>query len=953
VALIVVAALIVLYAIVGFFILPPILKTKMEEGIQSATGMKATIGTLTLNPFALSATLGDFSLNDRDGESLFALKELYVNFEVRSAFTGAATFSEIAIDSPFVHVKLYADGTSNLPSLGTGDSAQAQPSSPAKQFFVLIDRFSITRGRTIYEDRTHATARSARFDSLNLTLNDFTTRPKQQGEYAFDASTDRGEKLSWHGTIQAAPLMSTGSIAIAGFKARTLWEFMQDRLKYELTGGEFSARAQYSLDLSGKSMQFSLHHGGMTARGVRLADNETKTEQASFPDAAIDGLELDYATKTIGIGSISGSHALLHTTRDVKGNFGLTDLLMMKPDPSAPKEAPWKISIGKIQLTDYAMTISDENTEPATELELNPVSVTIEHYNVLSAQPAALSVTGAMKPAGTFTVNGTFTDEPITSTISLTCKDVYLPQFQKFVDKAANLKIESGSLMVNGTVVYAAALPAPKMNFTGSASISSFRATDPLVKKDFLRWKSLDVNRIVFARTPASLDISEIVAQEAYIRFIIDSSRTSNVQKIMAVGRDSTMRRDSLIQKDTLARADAPTPTRIGLIRIVNGSMNFADFSLSPNFVTGIQELNGTIVELNSQKLTHAQMSLDGKVDKYAPVEIRGEINPLSEDTYTDIGLKFHNIELTTFTPYFGKFAGYKIDKGKLSLDLHYKLNKKFLEAENSIIVDQLTLGEKVDGPDVTSLPVRLAIALLKDSKGVIDLDLPLKGSLDDPEFSVFPIVLKVFVNLIVKAVSSPFKLLGSLLGSNSDDLSYVQFRPGLDTLEAGEQTKLENLAKALNERPALRLDVRGLASDSLDRRAMAESRLHRLIRLKGGKGPVTNETDNDRILQLYRERFAANPDSLMPAIEGVNAELTKEKRQAAIVALARQKLTVALLPDDDQLVALARRRATAVKDRLVFTSGIAEARIFLLDFQHGAKETDGAIQMPLSLDAQ
>jgi hypothetical protein len=961
IALLAAAVLVILYAIAGFFILPSILKSTLTEELTSSTRMKAAIGSVHINPFALSLTVDDCSLTDRDNESFFTVKRFYCNFELRSLFTGAATFSEIAIDSPFVHVKIYRDGTTNLPVFGGADTSHAASAraDSAQPFFVMIDRFVLTRGRTIYEDRSHGTPRIARFDSLNLTLTDFTTRPGEQGGYAFDAGTDRGEKISWRGSLQVAPLMSAGSIAVTGFKARTLWEFMQDRLEYELTDGDISAHADYVFDMSGKGVVFTLHKGEVNARSVRLVDNATKTEQVTLPTATVAAIDLDYAAKAIRIGSVTGANAVLHTARDTMGNFSITSLMMMKPDTSAPKEAPWKIALGKIQVEDFSLDIADRNTVPATEIVLSPVSLTIEHYTVLSSTPASLAVRGNMKPAGSFTVTGTFTDEPVTAAITIACSGIHLPTFQRFVDKSANLKIASGALAVNGKVAYAARLPVPVMNFSGGASVTDFRATDPLVKKDFLRWKSLEIRRIAFTRAPASLDISEIVASQAYIRFVIDSTRTTNVQKIMAIGADSTARPDSSARPDSRARADstapgdAPIPTRIGIIRIVDGSMNFADFSLSPNFVTGIQEMNGTIEGLNSQQLTHAEVAVDGKVDRYAPVEIRGQINPLSEQAFTDIAVNFHNIELTTFTPYFGKFAGYKIDKGKLSLDLHYKLNKKFLEAENNIIVDQLTLGEKVEGPDVTSLPVRLAIALLRDSKGVIDLHLPLKGSLDDPEFSIFPIVMKVFVNLIVKAVTSPFKLLGSLLGGGSDDLSYVQFRPGVDTLDAGEQAKLVNLAKALNERPALRLDVRGLAADSLDGRAIAESRLLRQIRSKGGKGAAVTEEDDDRILQIFRERFNADPATLLPASAEGKAENDPAIRKAAIAAAARQKLTASLLPDDDVLFALARRRATSVKDRLVFHAGIEEGRIFLLDFQKGAKVSDGIVQMPLSLDAQ
>jgi hypothetical protein len=959
--LIAAAILILLYAVAGFFILPSYLKSKLQEVVAARTGMDARIGGVRVNPFALSFTLEDFSLAGADHQSVFALKRLYLNFEVRSIFAKAAVFSEIAIDSPYVRVLVRPDGTTNLPTFAAADSAggaagfaDTTVQASSNDIHLVIDRFVLTRGRAIYEDRTHLKPRTARVDSLNLTLNDFTTRPNEKGEYAFDAYTDRGEKLSWQGMIQAAPFKSSGTIALAGIKASTVWEFMQDRLHFELTDGELAARAAYVVDMSAPRVVFRLANGEMNARGVRLIDNETKTEQAQFSSASVSGMELDYGKKSIRIGAISGTGARLHTDRDLKGDLSLPALLTTIPDPAAPKEAPWKIVIDRIRLNDYTLEVSDQNTIPATDIVLSPVAVEIDHYTVLSSKPASLVVRGGMKPGGSFTLNGAFTDEPVTAVITLSCTGIQLPVFQRFVDKSAKLTIQSGALAVNGRLDYAARGGDTTMNFAGSVSVSSFRATDQLSRRDFLRWRQLDLRNIHYALKPASLAIDEIAAQEAYVRFIIDSSRTSNVQKIMAVHADSTqpqMAAGPVTAADSIARANAAVPTKIKLVRIANSSMNFADYSLSPNFATGIQEMNGTISGLNSQALTHADVTLDGKVDRYAPVEIRGQINPLSEEAFTDITMKFHNIELTTFTPYAGKFAGYKIDKGKLSLDLHYKLNKDLLEAENAIVIDQLTLGEKVEGPDVTSIPVRLAVALLKDSKGVIDLDLPVKGSLNDPEFSVFPIILKVLVNLLSKAVLSPFKLLSGLVGSGEDDLSAVQFRPGIDSLETAEYAKLDALVKALNERPGLRLEVRGLVSDSLDRFAVADSRLLRQVRAKGGAGRELKDADNDRLLQLYKEHFKTDPDLLVP--EEKDKKGSSEEREALIVARARQKLTEAFLPDDDALLGLARRRAMAVKDRLVFHSGMDEGRIFLLDFQKGAKTDNGFVQMPLSLEAQ
>ena len=948
------AILVVAYAIFGFFILPGIVKSKLVEGISRYTGRKVTLDNVRINPFALSITLHELSLLDQEGEKFIGLHELYLNFEIRSLFTRAYTFSEVRVDSPFFHVKVFRDGTANYQNLTPRDSAATDTTAPTP---LVIDKLVVSRGTTIYEDRTPSVPFVATFDSLGLSLRDFTTRPREHGMYAFDASTTRGEALSWRGNISIVPLQSSGSLALTGLKARTIWEFMRDRVNYEITGGELTMHADYEFAFPKSGMAFRIRNGGIGVRSLALIDPATKEEALSVPSLAIGGMDLDYKSKRIRIASITTEGGRLNTSRETDGNFGAKTLLLFKPDSANVKPAsldtiPWAVSIDTIKLGNYTVRMTDLTAVPPAPIELSPLNLTIGHYSVGSSKPASLVVQSGINQAGTLRINGTFTDEPASARLDVECSGIGLIPFQPYVDQSADLTVESGSLSLKGKTTYVTRGDKSIATFAGDVWSDNFRCTDQKLDEDFLRWDRLEIKQIRYAGEPASLSIGEIVARQAYARVAIDTNRTTNFQSIMRRAADTIHARDTAAAHI----AETRTPTTIGQIRVIDGSLNFSDLSLRPSFAIGIQQMNGTIKGLSSEELSRAVVDLEGKVDRYAPATIKGEINPLTEQAFTDILMRFENIDLTSFTPYAGKFAGYKIDKGKMTLDLRYKLNNNFLEGENKIVINQLTLGEKVEGPDVTSLPVRLAIALLKDSKGVIDLDIPVSGNINDPEFSLFPIVLKVFVNLIVKAVTAPFKLLGSLFGGSQEDLSYVEFAPGSDSLAADQKSKLASLSRALTERPALRLDIRGVSADSTDRRALASAELMRRLR---GPGSTATDTalsarDVDRLLKLYRETMKADPEELIAATDTTGKEIPSEIRQAAIIASARSRLTAAMSVSDEELRALARNRAAAVKNVLVLQNGIDEGRIFFLDAQLGAKATaDGAIQMPLSLDAR
>ena len=268
-------------------------------------------------------------------------------------------------------------------------------------------------------------------------------------------------------------------------------------------------------------------------------------------------------------------------------------------------------------------------------------------------------------------------------------------------------------------------------------------------------------------------------------------------------------------------------PMSIGTVRVIDGSVNYADFWIQPNFAVGIQALNGTIDGLSSDPKSRAKVKLDGKVDRYAPVSINGELNLLAATVYTDIKMSFKGLELTTMTPYSGHFAGYKIDKGKLSVDLSYKVDQRKLNAEQHFVIDQLQLGDPVQSPDAVHLPLKLAIALLKDRNGVIDLPLPITGSLDDPQFKVGPIIWHALVNLLEKAVTAPFAAIGRLFGGgHGEEMKFIDFAPGSAALDASSKQKLDALTKALQEHNQLQLDVPIVYSQELDGPVLAKQEL-------------------------------------------------------------------------------------------------------------------------------
>jgi hypothetical protein len=403
----------------------------------------------------------------------------------------------------------------------------------------------------------------------------------------------------------------------------------------------------------------------------------------------------------------------------------------------------------------------------------------------------------------------------------------------------------------------------------------------------------------------------------------------------------------------------------IGTVRIANGSAHFADFWIQPNYAVSLQSLNGTIVGLSSDPKSRAKVNLEGKVDRYAPAQIGGEINLLSAGLFTDMKVGFKGVEMTSATPYSGRFAGYKIEKGKLSIDVHYQVENRQLKAEQRFVVDQLQLGERVESPDAVHLPLKIAVALLKDRNGVIDIDLPLTGSLDDPKFRIGPLIWKALVGLLTKIATAPFALLGHLFGG-SEEMNLIDFEPGGTALDAAGNERIASLIKALNERPQLQLDVPASYAPDIDRSVLASRKLNeKLLALaqqqptgkKGEQAPADESALADPaqrfdLLQAqYRLDFGA--EAPLPSATAAVVAAGKKKSDAQAIDAANSELTTAITEKqpvtDRDLQELGQARAHAIQDALLGSGEIDPARIFIL----GAKETkptQNKVRLELSL---
>ncbi len=964
IAPIVVAVLVALYALAGFFLVPHLARSAAQDYVTRELDRHLSIHEVRFNPFTLQAVVDKLELSEADGSHMLGFKSLLVNGELASIWQRGIALKEVRLEEPVVRLVVRRDGSVNLAQL-----VPSRPQAPARESQALprvrVGKLGVINGRVDLEDRTHATPFTEAFTQIQLALTDFRADVDYRNAYAFSTTTAEGEQFEWSGNFTVQPFGSTGRFSIRDLRAQSIDSYAQDRLPVKLASGTATLSGDYRVALHPK-LELDVTVPQLALRDLKVHERAAALRDAplSLPQVDVSGAAFSYANRELKIKELSATGAQVQVRREPDGSINLMRQIAAlraarKEAASAPAApaadragaAPFVVRIDSMRVSEAAVIVEDRAVAPVARFELKPVALTVSGWSTDAKAKVRIDGELAINQQGRLQMNGQAQLEPLAADVAVKLSDFALPALQPYVALVASMTLHSGRLGVSGRASYAASSDAsPAIRFNGEVDVADLRMTDHLVNQDFAKWKSLNVAGIEFSQAPDRLTIDRITARQPYARVVIAKDQTLNVANVLRVqprSRDSEASgppaRDAAAKRKPAARGPAlPFPVRIKSVRIIDGLADFADYAIEPSFATAITELNGSVTGLSSDPASRAKVRLAGKVDKYAPVDISGEVNLLAAAKYTDVAMNFRNMELTTFNPYSGKFAGYSISKGKLTTELKYKVEDRALNAEHHVIVDNLEFGEKTDSKDAAPIPLKLAVALLKDRRGVIDLELPVRGTLDDPTFRLAPIIWKAVLGLLTKIVTAPFAALGG-----GEDLAYVDFPAGAATLPASEQQKLEKLAKGLIERPQLRLDVPLPMVGAQDSEALARKALDE-------RAPPATTAEQDaaakrrRVGQLedvYRGIAKAAPDYPPETRTGFTVDWDARLRWID------RELLDKLRPDQAALDTLAKQRAQAVQDALLAHTEIDPQRVFMTNERRGSVMPNGTVRMEMKLE--
>jgi len=926
---------------------PPLLKRLLPWAVAQKLPVQLSVGDIRINPLRGELALQQLRIQDGPA-TLVAAEQIRVNLSLASLWRGSISLDDIALIGPEVNAVINPAGELNLLKL----VPPSDPNEPPSNLRWAIDHFLLDQGKLHFRDEHLKPIVDVRLASSRIEVRDLRSyASKEEGSIAFSTHLDDDTELTWDGRIDLKNLRSQGKLSLANLPLTRVQALLPEPLPLTLTDGRLALQLPYQAAVVNGQASAKVTHAALQLRdlSVRLP-RQLKQPLFDLPALDISQIAVAWPAQTVHIGKISATTAALHLQRDSRGNLPLLQALVQPgkrsktstasagksaPDATAPTK-PWQLTLDQLALTDWAIHWRDATTQPAMKASLDTINLSTGPLLWPAPKPLPLQLSAQLQK-GRIAIDGEVDIQQPAVSLNLNTSALPLTLAQPYLAQQLAIELKQGTA---GSELQLKWDPKAGVRLTGNAGVQQLSILNRNDHARLLAAQRLQVNGLGLQLERNQLRISNIDTDGLFGQVLISPDRQLNLAQLAIAPKAGTA-------APAAASTTKPMSVRIDTVNIRRSAMLFGDQSMTPGFATGIEKLEGRVTGLDSRDVASAKVDLKGIVSPSGEVSIRGQMNPLTSDLSLDMALQFRQLELSALTPYAARFAGYRIDRGKLDLDLNYQIQKRQLKADNKVVLRQLRLGEKVDSPEAIGIPLKLAVAILRDVDDNIDIDLPLSGSLDNPEFSIGPIIWQAFVNLLQRAITAPFSVLGNLIGGDGGSLGEVPFAIGGSELSPAARDNLGKLEKVLTARPALQLEVRGLSDAKADRAALQRQQVEAAVaqRLQGRK-----DTRIDALEYLLRQAQNRSAVNALRELSQVPAPNGKMELNAAGYEARLIDALAGLQPvTDNALNALAQQRGQVIVTALLDSKAIPAERVFLLDQGQGAAK-DGVLLLPLKL---
>ncbi len=796
------------------------------------------------------------------------------------------------------------------------------------------------------------------------------------------AGVDEKGMFNWQKlSVRREPEEVAGPVADVAGSAGRPWRLKADAVNVENVGLDYTDLSRATpLTLAVDGVNILLNASAEVGAGpanVTVDDLKVKINRIAFsetgntiPLVAVDALSLDHGcidigTRSVKLARVGAAGGGISVVRGKDGRLQLAEMLapadrgkvmreIVETGEKARSEAkPWSFRLDAVELNGFNAELRDRSFDPAVAYDLKDIHLSLSHLTNDGKTPIDFDARFNVAQGGSASFSGQVSQTGDHAEAQASIKEINLKPLHPALAGFARLTLESGNLTVSGRMKYRSGKTGPQVQAGGSVSLDSFRLNETDTGERFLECKSMSATGLTFGLSPHGLKIQKVRVLEPGAKIVIFKDRSTNLAK--AIKRPEVVDVEET-SHPTPAPDAAPStnraffPVNIDRVRVEKGGVDFADLSLVLPFDTRITEFNGGVTGISSDPASRASVAFNGTVDEYGIATVQGRLSPFMPKTYTDITVSFRNVKMKPFSSYSATFAGRRIASGTLRLNLEYKIQDSELLGDNQVVLEQFTLGERVEAPNAVHLPLDLAIALLTDAQGKIDVAVPVKGNLDNPEFKYGHVIRQALINLITKTVTAPFRALGGLLGGKDEQMDVISFSPGSDRLLPPELKKLKTVVEALKKRPRLKLVVQGRFDPGLDGEALRTQRVKRAL---AGQMDVTLAPDEEfgpivfenaktqqaleKLLEMrggddavdhFKTQYEKVTGKKAKRVNPALAFFGKESPDTAFYkAMFKELVTLEPLTDTD-LLDLARRRAEVIVTHFKTTAGLDSTRV-------------------------
>lgn len=845
--LVALSAALAAYTLVGFLLAPMIVRDQATKRLGELLGREVSIEKVEMNPFRFSMAVHNLRIIDLDGQDLATWELVYGNFDpLLSIFKLQWHLGEARVVKPRKYIRIDESGVVNVTDVLENFGSSSEPESEDEGGLpsIGIGSLSVEGWAVEVTDLSLKTPFRTVIGPMTFSATDFTTRPDIDSPYTFAGTTDSGETFSWAGTISMIPLGSRGRIEFSNVSIPKHMPFVEHLLNGSIGSGKAAFATDYEVALA-DTMTARIKNGTASIDTVELTLAGSPEPLVFLQHLEVDIARADLIARVAEIERVRIDGFTAHVERRADGSIDALDLLVSREnEPRQSGEgletgpAP-SVRIAEILIANGNTSIVDRTTTQPVSLLVDGISAKVTNAGTDLDREVDLEARFTVNNTGSLSITGKARPRPLAINLNIRGEGLALAPLNPYVQDMADVRVASGHLNFAGEL-QAEHNADGRLNgrWMGDQSVLDLSIEDAGSKTELLSWTEFKASGTNFSVWPLEFSAREISLSDPTANVVIAEDRSINLLNALGISPERETDQPGADEPPEVADDTGPPPldafsATIDAVTITGGGAKITDSSTAPEFSAQLHDFGGSIRGLSSENLARADVDLQGKLNTSGKIEVSGSINPLAEDRFSDVTVAISNVGLPRFSSYSGRYIGQKIESGTLNFDLKYKVSQNTLEGENILFMDQFYLGEKVESDESLGLPVGLAVALLRDRNGQIKLPpLEVRGNLDDPDFKYGRVLAHAIGTLIGKMATAPFSMLGGLFGGSEDqDISFVEFTPGETEIAEGETEKLQILANALYERPALQLQIVSPPNPEADREPLTEKRFQDMLR--------------------------------------------------------------------------------------------------------------------------